>query len=85
MCINNVLVDMNMHVCIVISPLLYTKHTFSFIILPISLAVLPAVKITPDSFRNWTKTESGWESCTEDFAGRPLLLDFFDSVRMKRH
>ncbi len=83
MCINNVLVDMNMHVCIVVSPLLYTKHTFSFIILPISL--LSAVKVTPDSFRNWTKTESGWESCTEGFAARPLLLVFFDSVRTKKH
>lgn len=85
MCINYVLVDMNMHVYIVISPLLYTIHTFSFIVLPISLAVLPAVKVTPDSFRNWTKTESGYESCTEDFVGRPLLLVFFDSVRMERH
>lgn len=59
---------------------------FTFcVILPISLAVLPGVKMTPDSFRNWTKTESGWESCIEGFVGRPLLLVFFDSAQMKTH
>lgn len=78
-------VIMNMNVLLVCSALLYTMHTWSSVILPISLAVLPGVKVTPDSFRNWTKTESGQESCTEDFVGRPLLLVFFDSVQMKTH
>lgn len=78
-------VIMNMYVLLVCSALLYTMHTWSSVILPISLAVLPGVKVTPDSFRNWTKTESGQESCTEDFVGRPLLLVFFDSVQMKTH